>query len=298
MFSGSLRPRCIEALFGAVLLAVYAGTSARATNLPARPAAMPSALLFRISSSLGACLPIAEAMAVVERGVAQEPENPCLLGGQNSRQSRSICREVQAGVDACSDPEAELRSAMFSRGKRGELILQARDEALQILRGENACSAWFRTKDPHAADVFETLTYDIDSKAADYVEETSTPDLRIYSNPYVAAVVQGGGSHQTVKLNAGGAFFRRSAYIRVLPPNGGAERLAGIRYLRVGPFAGNTREAQITTILHEFGHVIDLLPADGGDVDGKSVRNTDMVVQHCRSEISDSARNAAANPQR
>ncbi len=297
MFSGGPRPRGIEALLATVLFAVSSGISARAQSLPARPAAMPSALLFRISSSLGACLPIAEAMAVAEH-VAQEPENPCLLGGPNPRRGRNICREVQAGFYACSDPEAELRSAMFARGKRGELILQARDEALQILRGENACSAWFRTKDPRAADVFETLTYDIDSKAADYVEETGTPDLRIYSNPYVATVVQGGGSYQTVKLNAGGAFFRRSAYIRVLPPNGGAVRLAGIRYLRVGPFAGNTREAQITTILHEFGHVIDLLPADGGDVDGKSVRNTDMVVQHCRSEIAESARNTAANAPR
>src|SRR5579885_3433776 len=102
MFSGSLRPRCIEALFGAVLLAVYAGTSARATNLPARPAALPSALLFRISSSLAACLPIAEALAVLGRGVAQEPGKLCRIGRQDSRERLSICREVQVRVVSCS----------------------------------------------------------------------------------------------------------------------------------------------------------------------------------------------------
>ena len=237
-------------------------------------------------------------MAVVERGVTEEQDNPCLLAGQKQSPSRSICREVQAGLYACSDPEAELRSAMLARGKKGELILQARDEALQILRGGNACSAWFRMKDPHAADTFETLAYDIDSKSENYVAERATSDLRIYSNPYVATVVQAGGSYQTVKLNAGGAFFRRSAYVRVFPQDGGGGRLAGTRYLRVGPFAGNTPEAQITTLLHEFGHVIDLLQMDEGDVDGKSVHNTDIVVQHCRSEILQSARNGGPNAQR
>lgn len=228
---------------------------------------------------------------MVKRGVTEEQDNPCLLAVQ--KESRSTCREIQAGAYACSDPEVELRSAMLARGKKGQLILQARDEALRILQGDNACSAWFRTKDPHAADTFKTLTYDVDSKSADYVAETSTSDLRVYSNPYVATVVQAGGSYQTVTLNAGGAFFRRLAYIRAFSQDGGGGRFTGTRYLRVGPFAGNSPEAQITTLLHEFGHVIDLLEIDEGDVDGKSVHNTDLVVRHCRCEISQSALTAS-----
>jgi hypothetical protein len=37
--------------------------------------------------------------------------------------------------------------------------------------------------------------------------------------------------------------------------------------------------------LHEFGHIIDLLPEDADNLDGKSVRNTDEVLRHCRAEV-------------
>jgi hypothetical protein len=41
----------------------------------------------------------------------------------------------------------------------------------------------------------------------------------------------------------------------------------------------------MVTLLHEFGHIIDLLPEDADDLDGKSVRNTDEVMRHCRGEV-------------
>jgi len=42
--------------------------------------------------------------------------------------------------------------------------------------------------------------------------------------------------------------------------------------------------AQILVLLHEFGHVLDLLPADENNVDGKSVQNTNEVLRYCRAE--------------
>jgi len=39
------------------------------------------------------------------------------------------------------------------------------------------------------------------------------------------------------------------------------------------------------TLLHEFGHIIDLLPQDADNLDGQSVRNTDEVMRHCRPEV-------------
>jgi hypothetical protein len=192
----------------------------------------------------------------------------------------------------------ELRSTLLAMGKKGSLILQARESALQILRGNNACSAWYKAKDPDPASTFETLEYEVDEKAVDYIAERGTSALLIYRNPYVATALQAGGSYQTVTLNAGGAFFRSAAYVRLVPKEGGAGRFVGSRYLRVGPYLGNTPEARVTTLLHEFGHVIDLLELDEGDVDGKSVHNTDIVVSHCRDQIADRMRQATLTVQR
>jgi hypothetical protein len=55
--------------------------------------------------------------------------------------------------------------------------------------------------------------------------------------------------------------------------------------LYVGPYTGNTLHAQVATLLHEFGHLLDLLPVDEGDQDGKSVHNTYEVLRYCRAEV-------------
>jgi len=41
----------------------------------------------------------------------------------------------------------------------------------------------------------------------------------------------------------------------------------------------------MVTLLHELGHIINLLPEDADDLDGKSLRNTSEVLRHCRTEI-------------
>jgi hypothetical protein len=43
-------------------------------------------------------------------------------------------------------------------------------------------------------------------------------------------------------------------------------------------------------LLHEFGHVINLLPLDFENEDGKSVENTAKVLRFCRAEIDSRAR--------
>jgi len=63
--------------------------------------------------------------------------------------------------------------------------------------------------------------------------------------------------------------------------------------LRVGPYTGNSLHAQVLALLHEFGHLVDLLPADGGDEEAKSMQNTAEVLRFCRAEIESKAgRNA------
>jgi hypothetical protein len=60
--------------------------------------------------------------------------------------------------------------------------------------------------------------------------------------------------------------------------------------VKVGPYIGDTLQAQVVTMLHEFGHALDMLPVDTDDRNGKSVQNTEEVLRHCRAEVEGKAK--------
>jgi hypothetical protein len=171
-------------------------------------------------------------------------------------------------------------------GRPGHEILQARDKVLEILQTDNACSQWYRSKDADPAATFRTLSFELDHKGMDHVVETWEPEgLIIFRNPYVASVTQGGGSYSMVTINRNGAFFVAMAKVADQPREGGPMSFRGVRYLKVGPYGGNTLQAQVVTLLHEFGHLLELLPSDKDDYDGKSVQNTMEVLRYCRAQV-------------
>jgi hypothetical protein len=55
----------------------------------------------------------------------------------------------------------------------------------------------------------------------------------------------------------------------------------------VADFLGDTEQARILTLLHEFGHVLDMLPVDSGSSSAAflSVENTKAVLKNCKSQI-------------
>jgi len=59
---------------------------------------------------------------------------------------------------------ADAVQEIWRPGQAGQKILRARDRVLEILQSENACSAWFREKDPAPAATFRTLSFEIDRK--------------------------------------------------------------------------------------------------------------------------------------
>jgi len=173
-----------------------------------------------------------------------------------------------------------------SLGKKGQSIAAARAKVLEILDSDNACTTWFRELEPDPAHTFRTLSFTVDAKGIDYViERIDGSASRTFVNPYVATVLQGGGESQAVTLNAGGAFFRPSATLVRLAKEGGPVQFQGARTLKVGPYMGDTLQAQVTTLLHELGHVLGLLPLDTNDANGRSAANTREVVRHCQSQI-------------
>jgi hypothetical protein len=171
-------------------------------------------------------------------------------------------------------------------GKQGKSILRARDKVLEILQAENSCSAWYRTKDPDPAATFRTLTFALDGDGEHYVRTTPEPGgIELIRNPYVARVIQGGGLSSTVTLNIYGAFFFAMATAVDDRFEGGPVSFHGARPIQVGPYPGGSFRAQVLALLHEFGHVIDLLPTDRDDYEGKSRQNTADVLRACRAQV-------------
>jgi hypothetical protein len=171
-------------------------------------------------------------------------------------------------------------------GKQGKSILKARDKVLEILQTENACTEWYRAKDPDPAATFQTLSFVLDRHGDSYVRRIpESGGLELIRNPYVASVIQSDGPHAIVTINANSAFFVPVTTAVQDTLDGGPVILQGVRPIQVGPYAGGTFRAQVLTLLHEFGHAIDLLPPDHGDNEGKSRQNTLDVLQACRAEV-------------
>jgi hypothetical protein len=204
--------------------------------------------------------------------------------------SLSPCNPATLAQSGCYPPRDLVQENLQALGKTGQIILPGRERVLEILQSENACSAWFREKDANPAAVFRTLSFVIDRQGEEFAQETQRPGgLKMVRYPYVARVFQADGSYATVTINANGAFFAPMAGV----VEGGSRTVRGGRELRVGPYKGNSLRAQVLTLLHEFGHLVDLLPADGGDQEAKSAQNTAEVLRFCRAEIESKAgRNA------
>jgi len=186
----------------------------------------------------------------------------------------------------CAPSTDAARDDLNTMGKPGQKILQAREKVLEILESENACSAWYRTKDADPAVTFRTLTFVLDKRGDSYVRKsTLSGGINFFRSPYVARVLQGEGPQSTITINTNGGFFFPMTSVVEQAFEGGPVMLRGTHSLQVGPYAGGTPLAQVLTLLHEFGHVIDLLPLDHDDYEGRSRQNTEEVLRSCRGQL-------------
>lgn len=194
---------------------------------------------------------------------------------------------------ACAESADTVAAELSGLGKAGVKIARAREDVLDILRSGNACAEWFATKDAKPAQTFQSLSFLLDKRGQREVFESDQPEsMRVWRQPYVASATQDGGPYTAITINAYGAFYRPQGTVLKTAPEGGPVHTDGTRLLKVGSYLGDTEPAQVVTLLHEFGHIIDLLPGDRDNLDGKSVRNTDEVLRHCRAEVETRTRQA------
>jgi hypothetical protein len=261
-------------------------SSTNSLNVPAQPARCDS-------EPVGAAFRVSPAKAPSDGRSASASDSaspaPCIsqLPASAMKKVCALRGLTDGGCSALEDPPGVRLLAL---GKPGSTIARARAMVLGILQSENACSAWYREKDPDPAGTFQTLEFDVDTRGPSYIVESDfNPSLGLYWHPYVAMSAENAGPGATIKLNANGAFFHSDAAVRRSSREGGPTRAGGIRELKIDSYVGDTLPAQITALLHELGHITGRIPPDPDKTDGMSGRNTAEVLRNCRAEVESAA---------
>ena len=215
---------------------------------------------------------------------------PCDRPEPPIRATVEPCAPSLRPAAGCAPARDYVRDDLNTMGKQGLTILRARDKVLEILQTGNACSDWYRVKDPNPAATFRTIAFALDRESDIYVRETpQSGGIQLIRNPYVAKVLQGEGPNATVTINVNGAFFFSMGTVVDDRIEGGPVSFRGARPIQVGPYSGGSFRAQVLALLHEFGHVIDLLPMDRDDYEGRSRQNTADVLRVCRAQVESKA---------
>jgi hypothetical protein len=197
-----------------------------------------------------------------------------------------FCLVAEQGKPDCNADEERAQFQFAAMGKRGETISRARTRVLEILQGENACTAWFRELELDPGGVFRSVRFVVDEKGPQYILGMKQGGRgELLKHPWVASTVENAGRGATIWVNANGAFFNRTSELIERAQGGGPVKPAGTRVLRVEMYSGNTPEAQITALLHELGHILGRIPEDSDSLDGESGRNTAEILRFCRPEI-------------
>jgi hypothetical protein len=199
-----------------------------------------------------------------------------VLAQQPAVAETHLTKSIRSGSESNTAPQPNPPQALFlPKANQLTLLDEAYLDAFGILKEDNTCSAFYGG--PAAILVLNQLkqqlkpTY-LDSRVAVRMtgKAMEVTSLR-YSLSY--------RFFDKVELNVSGPFFRGNAFHsnRSVVPN-------------IGSFLPNTREARVTILLHELGHLIErpdkqwLLPNDGNSA-YLSEENTERVIAVCGKQI-------------
>lgn len=279
-----LGPRLLAFVIFPALSLILLSDSVRAqSKIPALPALSSSA-----SADCGRFLPLRLAGA---GSIPVDVRPPCVDAASSRGAERPLtaAKPTVAAAGTAGDLESDpVESELLAMGKRGREILATRNVVLAVLEGNTGCSAWYLSKDPDAVAMFRSLHMALDDHDAGLIHKiVATEQQWFYVQPYVARAQQAVGPGSTITINEHGAFFEDARGVVRVRDEGGPATYEPARLLHVGTYRGGTEEARVLTMLHEFGHIIDLLPLDAGVPSGPeiSMHNTSLVLDHCKAEL-------------
>jgi hypothetical protein len=217
--------------------------------------------------SFGWCLKFAGVVAV--GGLLTIGE---VLAQQPTIAEAGLTKSIRRGSEAhiASHPEPPLALSLPNVNKLTPLD-EGYLDAFSILKEDNPCSTFYGG--PAAIEVLNQFKLQLkpgllDSSVAMRMSGSTTNHTSLHDTLSYRLF-------QKAELNLEGPFYRRSL---------------SYSDLSIGGFLPNTREARVTILLHELGHLIGrrdrqwLLPNDGASED--LVReNTKRVIRACREQI-------------
>ena len=162
----------------------------------------------------------------------------------------------------------------FADSKKPSLIEKAYLDALTILKEDNSCSRFYGGSSAIGGlnGLVRRLTPTHLDRLIAVRMKGETSHVRDYLTGRAFRLFQ------KTEVNLSGPFFR------------GNTSLYEARIPFIGSFPPNTREARVTILLHELGHVLStadkqwVLPDDGDDT-SLSRKNTGRVIDACRYQI-------------
>jgi len=194
-------------------------------------------------------------------------------------------------------PSASVDAELSVLGSAGFVVAGARQQVLQILGEHSSCSAWYAQAEEDPQRKFASLHYRIEAGEGTVVGEPSPIGLT-YREPYVARAQESVGAGSVITLNAHGAFFRSRAPFKARLHDGAPRFDRSTVLLHVANYSGGSLNAQVSTLLHEYAHIVGLLPVDFGEANSGSVstQNTLTVLQHCRKQVEASSKRVVVLP--
>lgn len=195
-------------------------------------------------------------------------------------------------------PSGLVYAELSMQGSAGFLVAAARQQVLQILAEHSSCSAWYAQAEENPQRKFASLHYRIDEGGESAAFAEQKPFGLANREPYVARTQQDVGAGSIITLNAHGAFFQERAPFKVHLNDGAPLVERSLVYLHVAGYPGGSGNAQVATLLHEYAHIVGLLPIDFGAANSAdlSTQNTSTVLQHCRRQIEASSKRAVVLP--
>lgn len=170
-------------------------------------------------------------------------------------------------------PMPALVTVSSKFGGRRTVLAQAYNDAFNILSGANRCSALLGGRQSITAlnglvsqlgmrNLRSTVAMQMSGPTTTFQSHATGFTYRLFSSAY---------------LNVDGLFFRGNFMNQQRVPS-------------IGGFAPNTREARVTVLLHELGHLVKgsdkrWLLQDDGDDELMSVANTGRILEACRESI-------------
>lgn len=192
--------------------------------------------------------------------------------------------ETANAVSGATEPGSEAHPTVLHLPAPEALFLPSADhlspldeaylDAFSILRGDNSCSRFFG-----GSRVIEVLNELKKQLKPGYAE--SSVAVKMSGTTVSISNFQNGFSYRLfarAELNLRGSFYHSNS------------SLSGASVPGIGSFSPNTREARVTILLHELGHLVEasderwLLPNDGNDL-SLSSRNTEQVIAVCGKQI-------------